>query len=260
MNQRKFTLSILLLNFYYNIFIGIISIGLIRDDNVIVLFVTGFAAANNNSNKKKKNVPSAITSPTGNSKGFGSIKKESTENFNDVISKFRNRIPLNPSDVICPCGLSNGKSYENCCAPYHNNILQPETPIRVLQTRYTAFKYRIIPYIIQTIHPNNPDYRTNQIIWAKDLNRNGMFDSYDFLGLEDVIQQEQNNNIPDKEEDMNKNMNDIDHNDNEAFMSFKVRLRSKDSKQQEAVIIERSKFLRTEEGKWLYAKGEIRSG
>lgn len=35
------------------------------------------------------------------------------------------------SDEICRCGLSDVKSYEVCCSPYHNGIVQPETSMRV---------------------------------------------------------------------------------------------------------------------------------
>jgi uncharacterized protein YchJ len=112
--------------------------------------------------------------------------------FCAIVEKMPNRVPTTILDtVVCPCrigGISNDDDgrpilYKECCKPYHDNYLEllPETPERVLRTRYSAFVYRLIPYIIQTTHYMNTDYQSNPIRWAKLLHREGMFDSYNFM-------------------------------------------------------------------------------
>jgi SEC-C motif domain protein len=233
--------------------------------------VSGFAAAaskgsshrHHDTNKKKGSSSSTTKTTTAATptrpKGFGT-KTSSSSSWDEMISKFAStKIPTNVSSVICPCQLfqSNHTSYHDCCFPYHHGHVQPETPRKVLQTRYSAFVYRIIPYIIQTTHPINRDYRNNVMIWAKDLNRTGMFDSYEFVGLYDIQQEEhsdQQSRTTDKDKN-NKNHHPSNH--NEEYITFKVRLRSKETNQ-ETVITERSQFLQTKEGNWLYGRGDVR--
>ena len=201
---------------------------------------TAFAAS-----KKKNKGPSKQQkkkTAAASNRGFGA---KPAEVFAEVVSTFRTRLPSDPETAVCPCGT---RLYKDCCAPYHDGTRQPETPTAVLRSRYSAFCYRLIPYILETTHPTCRDWRENRITWAKDLNRAGMFDSYDFVGLENVGEEE-----PGKDE-------------NEVFVEFKVRLRAKerdsmDSSLQgkETVIAEKSRFLRTDDGTWLYASGDVRS-
>lgn len=126
--------------------------------------------------------------------------------------------------------------------PYHRGEKFPESPLRVLQSRYSAFSYRLVPYIIQTTHTTCREYRDNKVAWAKDLNQNGMFDSFEFMGLV----------IPNLEPEMDG--------DNRAYMDFQARLRSRDGNPNETVVSERSLFLRDPEtNTWTYASGEVRS-
>ena len=186
-------------------------------------------------------------------KGFGAPPLT----LDETIATFRTRLPDNPQNSACPCGT--GRTYSNCCQPFHTSSsstssssssgsssiqLQP-SPKQVLQSRYTAFAWRMIPYIMDTTHPTCRDYQSDRIAWAKDLNKNGMFDSYDFVKLTILN----------------------DHNDNakeEGLLEFKVTLRAKEDKGimiagQEMTVIEESTFMRDVfTGKWLYASGEVR--
>lgn len=114
----------------------------------------------------------------------------------------------------------------------------------VLRSRYSAFSWRDVGYIMKTTHPVCRDYREDQVAWAKDLNKSGMFDSYEFVNLQ-----------PGPEE--------TGATENEGFIEFKVTLESKDDlagpKGQQTVITEKSKFLRDDKGVWTYATGEVRS-
>lgn len=208
-----------------------------------------FAGAKKGGKKVKKSSRKRVTSST--ERGFG----VAPPTLEEVLAKFRTRLP-SPEDeatTICPCGTTPGKLYRDCCAPFHKGQKQCLTPTDVLRTRYSAFSYRLVKYIIDTTHPTCRDYRPDMIAWAKDLNREGMFDSYEFVGLEVMGDGEEVNG-------------DV------GYIDFKVRLRARDQGRNEfdyasetlagaeTVISERSKFLRSaEDGSWSYASGEVRS-
>ena len=117
---------------------------------------SGFAARKKGG---KKSVPS---NP---SKGFG----PTPPTFEEVVATFKTRLGQDSTEEKCPCG--SGSLYGDCCSPYHSGLKFPESPSNVLKTRYSAFYYRIIPYIISTTHPVCRDYTTNKIIWAEYLNK-----------------------------------------------------------------------------------------
>ena len=258
---------------------------------------------NNNTNKlKKKKTTGGNNNSGGSSSSFGGFGTP-PETYNDVINGFKTRLPGNneEGDVPCPCnngGNGNGdgnddddsehkkipKTFNECCGPLiaatavsaaaaassqdesQRTTLGCFTPRQVLQSRYVAFYYRDVNHIIQTTNQVCRDYQENKIIWAKELDQNGMFDSFDFVGLT-ILKEEE---IIDKQ-----------HNDNEeAYIEFTVRLRGrtyeesssrsiKRSTEQsslssiegdETVVSEKSKFLKdTSTGIWTYAGGDVRS-
>ena len=186
--------------------------------------IDGFAAKKKGGGKK--NVASSA-------KGFGT----KAPSFDEVVASFKTRMGNNAVNERCPCG--SGLNYGDCCSPYHSGAKFPEVPLAVLKTRYSAFFFRLIPYIIATTHPVNRDFNPDKVKWAKELNKNGMFDSFEFVSLDP------GEASPGKD-------------DNEAFIEFRVKLRAKDGSREETIISEKSRFL-SEEGKWLYASGEVRS-
>ncbi|CAB9516951.1 UPF0225 protein [Seminavis robusta] len=191
--------------------------------------VDAFAAKKKPNNKKKKGGNAAS-----NQKGFGAAPPT----LEEVTAKFKTRLPDDAGAVPCPCGA--GPTYADCCAPYHQQERFPESPLQVLQSRYSAFCYRLVPYIIQTTHATCRDFRDNKVTWAKDLNRDGMFDSFDFIELQ-----------PGPEEIVGS----------KAYIDFTVRMRSRDGEQQETIVSEKSLFLIDPDTQiWSYASGEVRSG
>ena len=191
--------------------------------------VSGFAA------KKKPNKKKG--SSASSNKGFGAAPPT----LEEVASKFRLRTPDDAPSLPCPCQVGN-KLYSDCCLPYHNGEKAPESPLRVLQSRYSAFSYRLVPYVITTTHPSSREYRDNKVQWAKDLNKEGMFDSFEFVQLV----------IPDLEPEMDG--------DDQAYMNFQVRLRAKGGDNMETIVSERSLFKRDPETNvWSYASGDVRS-
>ncbi len=223
--------------------------------------------------KKKKNKNSNVVGA-----GFGQSSQPKLEDLN-----FPTRVPPNPAEEPCPCGSTTSGSittrssadtsddrllYKDCCYPFHNGDRVPQSPIDVLKSRYSAFSWRMIPYILETTHGASRDFKKDKIKWAKDLNRDGMFDSYDFVRL-DIIKEEIGEGGEGLGGEGGANSNDDDSNTNpnvqvEGFVDFKVNLRAnKNSGEhiegQEIVVQERSRFLRTSEGGWLYAGGDVKS-
>jgi SEC-C motif-containing protein len=126
----------------------------------------------------------------------------------------------------------------------------------VLQTRYTAFYFRLVDHIIKTTHPNCRDFQEDKINWAKDLNKNGMFDSFDFVDLKI---------LPVHEKEKEEIVEFV--NDDEAYIEFEVTLRAREGATndkavagEETVVKERSQFLRDpDSGIWTYSGGDVRS-
>jgi SEC-C motif domain protein len=206
--------------------------------------VYGFA------NKKSGGKKNPLENKSGTPKGFGAPPPS----LEDILAKFSTRVPPNPENVDCPCGSSN--TYAECCGPLHNQVRGCTSMIDVLRSRYSAFCWRNIGYILATTHPTNRDYSDDKVAWAKDLNRDGMFDSFDFVKLE-VVKEEAGSD------------------ENEGFIEFQVTMRGRGEDEGlrrggrrsaaavaglETVIKERSRFLRdTENGIWSYANGDVSS-
>eukprot|EP00536_Pseudo-nitzschia_multiseries_P002387 jgi/Psemu1/183321/e_gw1.31.79.1 len=224
--------------------------------------VQGFAAKN----KRKGGGKSGKGNKGGAS--FGGFGK-APPTLDEVLAKIRiNRVPEDADTMPCPCGSSTTegtgakpKTFSECCGPLLGDTSEEanetggcQTPIQVLQSRYTSFCYRNIRHVIRTTHEKCRDYREDKVAWAKDLDKEGMFDSFEFVGLEILG---------------DKTVED----ENEAFMDFTVRLRGRSLEDspvrsrsvssiegEETVISERSRFLRDPEtGTWKYAGGDVRS-
>ena len=204
-----------------------------------------------------KSTPLCFAASKKNKKGGGKKKKSSTASsnkgfgiapptFEEVVASFSNRQPKAPNDEICPCGIVDGRKYGDCCGKLHRGEETCQTMTDVLRSRYTAFAWRDVAYVISTTHETCRDHRDDKIAWAKDLNKSGMFDSFEFVGLE-------------------AGPEEPGENENEGYLDFKVTLRDKGERDlelagKETVISERSKFVRDPEtGVWSYSSGEVRS-
>ena len=53
-------------------------------------------------------------------------------------------------EMNCPC--CSGKTYENCCEPYHLGKNLPQTPEQLMRSRYTAFALVLTNYLVETTH------------------------------------------------------------------------------------------------------------
>lgn len=198
--------------------------------------------------KKKK------SNNAGSFKGFGAAPPPEPT-FDEYVSKLRTRMPENADNQPCPCGgkSETEKLYGQCCGLLHRGERKALTTTDVLRSRYSAFSWRLIPYIIETTHETCRDYLDDKVKWATSLNRYGMFDSFDFVKLE-----------PGPEEPSTED-------ENVGFINFNVTLRANDESYledhagniapgQETTMTERSKFIRDPStGVWTYSSGDVRS-
>ena len=46
-------------------------------------------------------------------------------------------------------------SYENCCAPYHQNLAVAATPEILMRSRYSAYALNLVDYLLQTTYPSH---------------------------------------------------------------------------------------------------------
>lgn len=230
------SISLLCLTFY--LVLGLTSTaGFSRIITIIKPRTTALAVAKGTGGSKKKKAAAADARTV---KGFGAPPPK----LEDVLTKMKTRIPDNADEVMCPCG--SGKTYGKCCGPFLSGEKSCLTPADVLRSRYTAFSWRNIKYIIDTTHETCRDYKEDKVVWAKDLNKGGMFDSFTFVGLNPIKEEE-------------------GENENESFIEFKVTLQANEDRGgsvagKQMIISERSRFLRSDiDGTWTYASGEVRS-
>src|ERR1700722_9795838 len=66
----------------------------------------------------------------------------------------------------CPCGT--GKEYALCCGRYHRGELAP-TALQLMRSRYSAYALGLIDYILETTHPQHPDFKRDQEEWKNEL-------------------------------------------------------------------------------------------
>jgi len=177
--------------------------------------------------------------------GFGKPVKATAPkaSLEAVAAKFNNRLPPDPKCAPCPCGRQgeskNKLTYSECCQPFHLGERLPDSPTRVLESRFTAFAYRLPLPLIRTTHRSNRDWLDDSVAWARALDREGMFDGFEFVRLEAGPEEASS--------------------DREAFITFRAVLRPKEGGE-ELAFTERSRFVREDaQSGWLYASGEVRT-
>lgn len=62
------------------------------------------------------------------------------------------------SRTDCPCG--SGDIYHDCCRPFHIGTAQPATAEKLMRSRYSAYFFRLVDYLVSTTHP---DKRTPEL-------------------------------------------------------------------------------------------------
>ena len=55
-------------------------------------------------------------------------------------------------DSPCPC--KSGLIYYNCCMPFHHGKAKPATAEQLMRSRYSAYFFRRVDYLVDTTHPD----------------------------------------------------------------------------------------------------------
>jgi len=53
-----------------------------------------------------------------------------------------------------PCLCKSGKAYQDCCMPFHQLTLKPNTCEQLMRSRYSAFCLQLGEYLFSTYHPD----------------------------------------------------------------------------------------------------------
>lgn len=61
-------------------------------------------------------------------------------------------IPREREESLCPC--KSRLSYARCCLPFHQGKAKPETAEQLMRSRYSAYFFRLIDYLVETTHPD----------------------------------------------------------------------------------------------------------
>lgn len=148
------------------------------------------------------------------------------------------------SESMCKCG--SGEFYGECCQPFHNGTHVPLNPTKLVRSRYSAYAYGNIPYIMSTTHPSHKEYaaeeqKSKMSTWTRNLKT--YVRDYEFLDLKFIDEERDSKVISGSEK---------------TTVAFQARVQRKTMDYPVQVINELSTFLwdkRT--SRWLYAGKSI---
>ena len=60
--------------------------------------------------------------------------------------------PKTRAESLCPCKSED--SYYICCMPFHYRKAKPETAEQLMRSRYSAYFFRLVDYLVETTHPD----------------------------------------------------------------------------------------------------------
>ena len=66
----------------------------------------------------------------------------------------------------CPCGSQ--QNYLLCCAPFHKGKIVSNAT-QLLRARFSAYALNLPRFIIETTHPDNPQYQRDFRDWEKKI-------------------------------------------------------------------------------------------
>jgi SEC-C motif-containing protein len=62
--------------------------------------------------------------------------------------------PTGPRDLsLCPC--KSRETYAACCQRFHLGRAKPETAEQLMRSRYSAYFFRLVDYLVSTTHPDS---------------------------------------------------------------------------------------------------------
>lgn len=74
----------------------------------------------------------------------------------------------NEHDKTMPCPCRSGKPYGECCQPFHQGEL-PDTALKLMRSRYTAYALCMPEYIIHTTHRANAQFCHDNVEWTQKI-------------------------------------------------------------------------------------------
>lgn len=69
------------------------------------------------------------------------------------MSDAERETPRRREDGPCPCG--SGMGYVTCCMPFHHSKAKPPTAEALMRSRYSAYFFRNVGYLVETKHPDH---------------------------------------------------------------------------------------------------------
>jgi SEC-C motif-containing protein len=68
-------------------------------------------------------------------------------------------IPREREESLCPC--KSRQSYATCCMPFHYGRARCETAEQLMRSRFSAYFFRLVDYLVETTHPSTrePDLK-----------------------------------------------------------------------------------------------------
>jgi SEC-C motif domain protein len=130
-------------------------------------------------------------------------------------------------EMSCPCG--SGKAYEVCCKLFHQGQL-PDSALKLMRSRYSAYALGLPAYIISTTHPANPQFCHDIAQWTQEISEFCFHTEFEKLEILDVQE-----------------------NDNFGTVTFVAHLTQN---KKDVSFTERSLFEKIK-GKWLYKSAQI---
>lgn len=55
---------------------------------------------------------------------------------------------------VSPCPCNRKLSYADCCMRFHYGRAKPETAEELMRSRYSAYFFRLLDYLLETTHPD----------------------------------------------------------------------------------------------------------
>ncbi|MCH1508748.1 MAG: SecC motif-containing protein [Akkermansiaceae bacterium] len=71
------------------------------------------------------------------------------------MNETRKDLPNTREESLCPC--KSKKIYSDCCQFYHLRKTKPPTAEKLMRSRYSAFFFRLVDYLVETTHPDKRD-------------------------------------------------------------------------------------------------------
>jgi SEC-C motif-containing protein len=72
--------------------------------------------------------------------------------MSDFFSEDPEWIPREREESLCPC--KSRLSYATCCMPFHHGNAKPETAEQLMRSRFSAYFFRLVDYLVETTHPS----------------------------------------------------------------------------------------------------------